>query len=120
MASLQPNGSYASLYKPHYLVHTNRDGQADIEWCWCFLVGWNGVALLRSNNPDNVIQIWNDVSSPWGCGAWLEDSMFPAPMGDSPLAAASIAVKEMLPILLALCYIGSQLAGLYSLQLPLR
>ena len=51
-------------YKPHYLIRINRDAQADIEWWWCFLVGWNGVSLLRSiktSHPD--VQIWSDASA---------------------------------------------------------
>ena len=57
-------------YKPHYLIRINHDAQADIEWWCCFLIGWNGVSLLRSiktSHPD--VQIWSDASGVWGSGA---------------------------------------------------
>lgn len=63
--------------------------------------GWNGVSLLwnhRRLHPD--VNVWSDASGSWGCGAfcqsqWLQHQWLPH--ADN----LSIAVKELVPVVLA-------------------
>ena len=72
----------------------------DLKRWQLFFQGWNGVSLLwnhRKGCPD--IEVWSDASGSWGCGVfsqncWLEHQWLLK--SDS----LSIAVKEMIPIVL--------------------
>lgn len=61
---------------------------------WCLIAKKH-----KTSYPE--VQVWSNASSVWGCGALWKIQWFQLPWGDSPLVAASIAVKELLPILLA-------------------
>ena len=86
---------------PAQKVRLNIAVRSDLKWWQLFLRGWNGVSLLwnhRKGPPD--IEVWRDASGSWGCGAfsqncWLQQQWLPKP--DS----LSIAVKEMIPVVLA-------------------
>ena len=49
-----------------------------------------------------VVAIWSDASGSWGCGALWCDQWCQVPWSEWPgLASASIAAKELWPILVA-------------------
>ena len=64
---------------------------------------WNAKSVFyRSNRESPDAEFWSDASGSWGCGAiwkgqWLQLQWQP----DSYMQDASIAVKEMLPIVLS-------------------
>ena len=75
--------------------------RSDLKWWQLFLQGWNGVSLLWNRkrlHPD--MNVWSDASGSWGCGAlsqsqWLQHQWLPH--SDH----LSIAVKELVPVVLA-------------------
>ena len=89
----------------HHYVQLNESSRADIEWWHTFLAKWNGISVLRKaslSSPE--VQLHSDASGSWGRGAvwgavWFQVSwhwQVPRKFGLS-----SIAVKELLPIILA-------------------
>ena len=86
-------------------MQLNEPSRADIEWWHTFLAKRNGISVLRKPSlfsPE--VQLHSDASGSWGCGAvwgavWFQVSwhrQVPRKFGLS-----SIAVKELLPIILA-------------------
>ncbi len=100
--------------KPHHHIRLNADFKSDIEWWRSFLELWNGVSILSlgpANPPD--LHVWSDASGSWGCAAiwyphWFQVSWDLA----HSFSRASIAAKELLPILLAACVWGAHWKGL--------
>ena len=96
-------------FRDHFTVRLNTECQADIEW-WCsFVAPWNGVSLLRSarlNAPD--VDVWSNASGSWGCGALWEGRWFQVEWGVLPISYASIAPKELFPIITT-CLLWGQL-----------
>ena len=94
-----------------YYTRLGREFKSDLAWCQTFLVGWNGLSLLRSVShatpADFVIQ--TDASGTWGCGAFFNKVCFQWrwPPNWAPM---SIMAKELVPILLSCVVWGSILA----------
>lgn len=94
-------------YKPQHLNCINHDSQADIDWLCCFLVGWNGVSLLRSIKTSTLSRCTNLERSIWCMGLWAlwKTQWFQLTWGKSPLVAVAIPAlqwkKLLIPILLA-------------------
>ena len=68
-----------------------------------FASSWNDVAMM---SPDEVAkpgaEIWSDASGSWGCGAFWGTRWFQVAREDCrEFCSASIAAKELLPILVA-------------------
>lgn len=58
------------------------------------------------------IEIWSDASGSWGCGAWWNVEWFQIEWKDWPaFAGASIAAKELLPIIVAAAVWGPHWGG---------
>ena len=97
----------------HHRVCLNLSFRSDIEWWNSFITDWNGVSLMKPNaGAESSVHVWTDAS---GCGAfvptsheWLQlqwpDSY---PAGEVQLKEESIALKELLPIVLACGVWGS-------------
>lgn len=89
-----------------HFIRLNADARSDLEWWFQFIVLWNGVSFLESATsapPD--ITITSDASGSWGCGAiwdhrWLQLQWV------GPLKDAIIAIKELVPVILALAIWG--------------
>ena len=105
---------YAAAARVKELDYYTRLGwgfKSDLAWWHTFLVGWNGLSLLRSvthTTPvDFVIQ--TDVSGTWGCGVFFNKSwlQWQWPPNWAPI---SIMAKELVPILLSCVIWGSILA----------
>ena len=81
-------------------------------WWATFLESWNGVSLLAAGGhlvPDQVVV--SDASGAWGCGAYWAHEWFQLEWAGTPVATASIAVKELVPLVLAVALWGSQWKG---------
>ena len=59
--------------------------------------------------PDQVVV--SDASGAWGCGAYWAHEWFQLEWAGTPVATASIAVKELVPLVLAVALWGSQWKG---------
>ena len=99
-------------FKPHFRVRLNSECKADIEWWSNFIHLWNGTSILRPirvRNPD--VQFWSDASGSWGCGALWQGLWFQVAWDFLPIANASIAPKELFPILVACVIWGHEWRG---------
>ena len=92
-------------------IRVNRAIRADIRWWHTFLQQWNGVSLLWNcgkQEPDE--EIYTDASGSWGCGGHWRTRWFSIPW-NGPSGTPqwvlglqredSIAVRELLPIVIA-------------------
>ena len=96
--------------KPHYKIRLNTEFRADLEWWHSFLKEWNGVSMLYKVSlrvPDG--EVWSDASGSWGCAAIHGTQWFQIKWSDFPEAQdTSIAVKELLPIVVAAAVWGNR------------
>ena len=89
-------------------VHLNRTAPADLSWWYVFLRVWNGRSIMPPANPPFVIR--SDASGSWGCGAVYRDLWFQLQWPTS-WQAVSIALKELVPIIVAVILWGPHWAG---------
>ena len=90
---------------PHHFVHLNQQCKVDLAWWATFLSSWNGTSFFA---PDSIgTSVISDASG-WGCGAfntstgaWFQLE-WPASW-----TTVSIAVKEMIPVIIATALWGS-------------
>ena len=85
------------------LIRLNAAFRSDLTWWHTFLEHWNGVAMLaaaQGRPPD--YHLFTDASGTLGCGAWSGHLWFQY-LWPVVFAERSIAVKELLPIVLASC-----------------
>lgn len=85
----------------HY-IRLNTDFHSDLVWWHLFLVKWNGISCLESHikRPADIT-VFTDASGQWGCGAVENPYWFQYPWS-TEWQGFAIAVKEMLPIVLAM------------------
>lgn len=101
----------------HHRVRLNLSFRSDIEWWYTFVERWNGVSLMRpSTGARRSVHIWTDASGHFGCGAyapatgeWIQ-AQWPHTYAERELQLRdeSIALKELLPIVLACGVWGSE------------
>ena len=84
-------------------IRLNASFRADLEWWHVFVSSWNGVSMmLEECLKSPSVEMWSDASGGWGCGAWCGDKWFQVKWSHyQHWADASIAVKELLPIVIA-------------------
>ena len=98
-------------HHPTHNIRLNVAARADLVWWHLFVEHWNGISLLwnsRKLSPD--ITVSTDASGSWGCGVcwgthWLQ-LKWPSRIKDLP-----IAVKELIPVVLAAAIFGPQWSG---------
>ena len=91
----------------YHLFCLNRQFRSDLQWWMSFAAGWNGTSYIASNASTHFA---SDASGSWGCGAWHGTSWFQWRWG--PLSEQlSIAVKELIPILIAALIWGRSWSG---------
>lgn len=95
--------------QPQHRVRLNLQCRADLAWWAVFLPGWNGVSVFPPGPP--ITTILSDASGSWGCGAldtlsgdWLQ-LQWP-----QSWETVNIAIKEMVPIVLAAAVWGARWA----------
>ena len=96
---------------PNHFVRLNQAARADLMWWYIFTERWNGISLLWDLGLTGAhLQTWSDASGSWGCGAfqgplWLQLQWTPK------LQHLSIAIKELIPVVLAAATFGHQWSG---------
>ena len=94
-------------------IRLNRELRADMEWWHEFASRWNGVSLLRDvavQHPS--AELWSDASGAWGCGGLYGKEWFQVEWRDWPgFQDATIAAKELLPLVIAAVIWGPQWRG---------
>ena len=86
--------------RPHHHIRLNHEFRSDLMWWKVFSAHWNGAALLINSCTTQSVLLTSDASGSWGCGAWCNSSWFQL-QWDHYLATKQIAVKELLPIIVA-------------------
>ena len=98
---------------PESMVRLNMEIRSDIRWWASFIETWNGVSIVSALCKRPVDQVLTtDASGNWGCGAHFDKRWFQLPWNghwqDIP-----IAVKELLPIVVACCIWSVEMRGLH-------
>ena len=109
-------GLLSRTHGRHHYARLNESCRSDIEWWHAFVSRWNGISMMMKSDfltPD--VQLWTDASGSWGCGAvwgaqWIQISW--QHQVPPTFTQKSIAVKELLPIIIAVgtwgrCWKGS-------------
>ena len=100
----------ARQYRPHHFVRLDTEVRGDIQWWHCLLNYWNKRSFFPLPSPS--CHVFSDASSSFGCGAvcyefgqWFQLQW--------PLSwtNVNIAVKEMVPVVVAAAVWGPQLTG---------
>ena len=93
-------------------IRLNCDAQADLLWWSSFLRDWNGTSFISPHWSDlSDLQVSTDAAGATGFGAYL-DSLWFASCWLPEQLSASIAFKELYPIVVAAHVWGHQLQGL--------
>ena len=97
--------------KHRYIIRINVDARSDIRWWHTFAASWNGVSIIKnppSSHPNH--EMWSDASGSWGAGAFWESEWLQFPWPDA-LKHQQIAIKELIPIVLACALWGKRWKG---------
>lgn len=88
-------------------VHLGHEFKSDLAWWHCFIEVWNGRGMMQSVSAkwSPSVSFSTDASGRWGCGACWEDKWLQCAW-EGAWEDKSIAVKELLPILLAVAMWG--------------
>lgn len=99
-------GLLQGVWQAHYRIRLNRSFQPDLQWWFTFVGAWNGVSMMPGKAQ---VHNWTDASGHFGCGglnpnteAWFQlewPQTYKA--GWVKLREESIALKEILPIVIA-------------------
>ena len=106
-------GLLSKFHRADHPIRVNAALKADIEWWWVFVESWNGVSMLLQDSLQSPgVEFWSDASGSWGCGAiwgreWCQIEWKRWP----DYRSASIAVKELLPVVVATAIWGKQWRG---------
>ena len=98
--------------RPHHSIRLNRAFRSDIAWWRSFIVEWNGVGFFPRVNMDGEHRVTfvTDASGAWGCGARWGTHWFQLAW-DAKSNPSPIAVKELIPIVLAAAVWGKEWRG---------
>ena len=95
--------------RPFRRIRLNREFRSDLAWWRTFIRDWNGVGYMLG--PDFLVRcrvsIATDASSSWGCAAHRGPHWFQLPW-DGKSSALPIAVKELVPIIIAAAVWGPE------------
>ena len=97
----------AGARQDHHRLRLNREFRSDLQWWATFLETWNGISMLTDQPA--AVHCWTDASGQFGCGgwvpvtgAWFQLQWPPGGAGEGVrLREESIALKELLPIVIA-------------------
>ena len=95
---------------PSHFIRLNVETRADLTWWRCLLHHWNGRSFFPRRTPS--CHIYSDASGSYGCGAFhtVSCSWFQL-VWPGTWSSASIAAKELLPIIVAAALWGPLWAG---------
>ena len=101
----------ASAKELDHFIRLNQEARSDIEWWASFVEPWNGISLINSvTTVQPQITVTSDASGSWGCGAFWGTRWFQMEW-DGLLFAAHIAIKEMVPVVIASAIWGREWEG---------
>ena len=90
--------------RPKHHVRLTMEFRSDLHWWASFLPRWNGRAILPRPEPSHTVTC--DASGAWGCGAVTDSGEYFQVQWPDSWAAINIAVKEMVPVVIALAIWG--------------
>ena len=93
----------------HHHIRLNSDFRSDMAWWRAFAPHWNGASLLIRPGC-RQIKVTSDASGRWGCGASYRSSWFQLEWDDRS-RHFSIAIKELIPIIIAAVIWGEEWSG---------
>ena len=94
-----------------HFIRLNQDPRSDLEWWASFIDSWNGISLLALvSNQQRNSTVTSDASGNWGCGAFWGSTWFQLQWAGL-LHEAHIAIKELVPLVLAAALWGRQWKG---------
>lgn len=93
----------------HHHIRLNAEFRSDTMWWKMFATQWNGTAIIIPKGPPDAT-ITSDASGTWGCGAWYGHKWFQLKWPDN-MQSKNIAVKELIPIIIATLVWGPDLSG---------
>ena len=97
------------LKQPHHHIRLNSAFRSDLEWWRVFALYWNGKGLISTVYEKEVL-LTSDASGSWGCGAWSNSDWFQLPW-DQVSQHFQIAIKELIPVLIATVIWGKKWKG---------
>jgi len=100
----------APIKKKSHYVRMNVDVRSDLFWWDKFLVEWNGVGVIPSDDIP-IAKLHSDASGAWGCAAVAGKSWFQLEWKERA-REWHIAAKELLPIVLACLIWGKPWSGM--------
>ena len=95
---------------PHHHVRLNHEFHSDLMWWKVFGSHWNGTALFIDPCSTHPVVLTSDASGSRGCGAWCGSTWFQL-QWEKQLVSKQIAVKELLPIIIAAAIWGHSWGG---------
>ncbi len=106
-------GLLSLFQREDHMIRLSAAFRADLEWWHVYVGGWNGVSMMRGeiwHRPE--VEFWSDASGSWGCGAVWDSMWFQVGWDQSEeWVGASIAAKELLPVVLAMAVWGQAWTG---------
>ena len=106
-------GLLSAAPKPYHHIRLNLAMRADLAWWSFFLQQWNRISLFHHGLPS--VHVFSDASGSFGCGAVVPNGAWFNHMWPSCWSVKDIAVKELLPIVLAAAMWGPRWAGRHIL-----
>ena len=95
--------------RPQFFIRLNQSVRADLQWWDCFLQDWNGSSFFPPPTPS--VHVFSDASGVFGCGAFDTQRGWFQFQWRSEWADRSIAVKEMIPVVVAAALWGGSWEG---------
>ena len=97
---------------PDHFIHLNLPARADIMWWYLFAEDWNGISMFWDVSKKTAdVTVTSDASGSWGCGAFWKSKWFHFPWPSS-LHDLPIAIKELVPVVVAAALFGHEWRGL--------
>ena len=92
---------------PLHHIRLNAPARADILWWYFIMDRWNGISILWSLKRQSAdLSVFSDASGVWGCGAYITSKWFSLKWC-SRLQPLPIAIKELIPVVLAAAIWGN-------------
>ena len=97
---------------PNHFIHLSLPARADFMWWYLFAEDWNGISMfwdVCKNTAD--VTVTSGASGSWGCGVLWKSKWFHFPWPSS-LHDLPIAIKELVPVVVAAALFGHEWKGL--------
>jgi len=102
----------ATVAHPDHYIRLSAGFRSDLMWWKLFLGEWNGISLTRAIGKQFAdVSVFSDASGNWGCGAYSGSQWFQLPW-TGKVVEQQIAVKELIPVVVAAVVWGKQWKGL--------